>query len=189
MNTREVWLQKAIENFKSGLFKRHGYEIPVVRVSVGFPGGGSARKRIGEHWSPNASDDKIGSIFISPVLGDGVKALDVLVHELVHAVMPAGEGHGKLFKRCALAVGLTGKMRSTVAGPELIKELNKLIKKLGPYPHAKLNLNKSPIKKQTTRMIKMECGACGYIARTSQTNLDLHGPVLCPCNDRRMDIA
>lgn len=35
-------------------------------------------------------------------------------------------------------------------------------------------------KKQTTRMVKCECGECGYIARTSQKWLDEVGPPHCP---------
>ena len=50
---------------------------------------------------------------------------------------------------------------------------------LGPYPHATLNL--SARKKQTTRMIKVECGDCDGVFRTTQKWLDeaTHG-LCCP---------
>src|SRR5690606_16122066 len=143
--TREDWLNKAIVELRNGLFKDKGYKVPDVRVSVGFTFRGGL-KHIGEHWSPDASTDKKGAIFIHPTLDESVAVLDTLTHELVHAAVGNKEGHGPVFRKCALAIGLTGKMRSTVAGPELKITLEKLAKKLGDYPHAKLNPSKAPRK-------------------------------------------
>ncbi len=185
--TREQYLELAIEAMREGIFK--GYVIPKVRVSVGFPGGGSARKRIGENWSPKASSDGIGQIFISPILDNVADILAVLVHELVHSVVGNEAKHGPVFRKCAIAVGLEGKMTSTVASTQLKERLNNLIATLGKYPHGKLNLNMRSTKKQSTRMIKMECSECGYIARTSQSNIDKHGPTLCPCNGEAMQCS
>lgn len=83
---------------------------------------------------------------------------------------------------------LTGKMRSTVAGPDLVAHLNGLIESLGPYPHGRLNLADRPTKKQSTRMIKMSCPECGYICRASATAISEHGPVICPCNSEPMKV-
>jgi len=177
--TREQYLEKAIKKF-SEMFKRHGYTVPKVKVSVGFPGGG--KKRIGEHWRPEASSDKVGSIFISPVIDDGVEVLGVLIHEMVHAAVGNEAGHGPVFKKCALAVGLEGKMRSTTAGKDLEKVIKKTIRSIGKYPHTRLNLLKRPTKKQTTRMIKMECRECGFICRASMSKILEVGPPLCACN-------
>lgn len=188
--TRELWLQKAITICTEKLFKRHGYEVPAVKVSVGFPGGGNARTRIGEHWHPEASDDKLGSIFISPTLDELDTVLGVLIHELVHAAVGNAAGHGPIFKKCALAVGLTGKMRSTVAGEELKSTFfPSITAEIGECPHRKLNLGMRPTKKQTTRMIKCECMECGYIARTSKTNIENFGTPLCPCNRESMEVV
>jgi len=184
---RETWLNQAVLKL-APLFQSKGYKIPQVKVSVGFPGGGSPRKRIGEAWHPKASADGLGSIFISPVLDESTRVLDVLVHELVHAVVGTEHGHGKVFKRCAVAVGLTGKMRSTVAGRELTTHLSGLIETLGAYPHGRLNLSERPTKKQSTRMIKMECPDCGYICRSSMSSIVEHGPVICPCNLEPMKV-
>lgn len=186
---REQWLNIATESFRQGIFKTQGYAVPNVKISVGFPGGGSSLKRIGEHWSPEASDDNIGSIFINPIIADSSDALSILVHELVHASIGNKHGHNKVFKRCAHAVGLEGKMKSTVAGESLKSMFQEMIKTIGEYPHAKLNLSMSPKKKQKSRMIKMTCASCGYIARTSQTNIDDHGPVICPCSGEPMELT
>lgn len=184
--TREEWLNKAITKLGDGLFKTAGYKVPHVRVSVGFPFGGRGVKAIGEHWSPDASIDKKGSIFISPIKDDAVEVLAILVHEMCHAAVGNKEGHGVVFKKCALAVGLEGKMRSTNAGPELVPKLKGLVKDLGKYPHSELRPSKGPTKKQKTRMLKMECGACNYIVRGALTSILTHGPVICPCNDEPM---
>lgn len=185
-SNRELWLRMAIDDHLSELFKQGGHSLPVVKVSVGFPAGRGSKKAIGQHWKPEASDDKKGSIFISPTIDDTHEVLGVLVHELVHASVGNEAKHGPEFKRVALSMGLTGKMQSTEVGPALKKELDKVIKAIGKYPHAKLNLELSPIKKQTTRMIKLECEECGYICRASRTVILDKGPAICPCNRKSM---
>ena len=183
-DTREEWLHAAIKQLKRELFKQ--YKIPAVKVSVGLPYGRGSKKAIGQHWHPAASDDKVGSIFISPTVDDDRAVLGILIHELIHAIAGNEAGHGKEFRKIAIGVGLVGRMVSTTPGKELTKKIKKLIRKIGPYPHAKLNLNKGPIKKQSTRMVKVECLDCGYIVRTSRKNIEERGPTLCPCNHKPM---
>jgi hypothetical protein len=185
LNTREAYLLAATEKLRTGLFLEHGVNIPEVRVSVGFPGGGSARKRIGEYWHASAIKDGIPQIFISPVLNDAIDALDVLVHELVHACTP-GAGHKKPFKDLGLKVGLVGKPKSMGAGPDLKVRLNAMVSELGPYPHAGINLQDR--KKQTTRLNKCECQSCGYTVRVTQKWLEIGAPI-CPCNGESMEVS
>ncbi len=180
LSTREQWLTRAIEKLKP-LFKAVGHDIPQVRVSVGFPGGGSARKRIGEYWSASASEDKVPQIFISPVLGTAFEHLDTLCHELVHACTP-GAGHKKPFKQLATALGMVGPMRAAGAGPELKLKLEAMALELGDLPHSRLNL--SDRKKQTTRLVKCECEECGYTVRTTGKWLETYGAPICPCGDQ-----
>ena len=42
-------------------------------------------------------------------------------------------------------------------------------------------------RKQSTRMLKCQCGFCGYTIRTTRTWLDEHGPPLCPCVSKPME--
>lgn len=183
---RERWLLQATGILRTGLFKQHGAIVPLVKVSVGIPS--RSKRAIGQHWIPEASDDKLGSIFISPILDDTLEVLGVLVHELVHAAVKV-TGHGPAFKKLALKVGLEGKMRSTTSSAKLEKHLKEILKDLPPYPHKKLNMRHDPVKKQTTRMLKMECSECGYIARSSKSVIELFGPVICPCNEQPMELA
>lgn len=178
---REKWLERAIARLKEGLFKRYGYKVPPVRVSVGFPSGRGSKKAIGQHWSPKAASDGKGNIFISPVIDDSMTALGILCHELVHAVVGNDKGHGPEFRECALKIGLEGKMTHALPGKALNIWLKVCLVKLGEYPHRKINLALGPVKKQTTRLVKMECPKCGYVARATRIHIEAKGPLYCPC--------
>ena len=185
--TREKWLENATEMLRAGVFKRNGEIVPAVKLSIGFTGSrGNKLAVLGACWHPAASADKVSQIFLTPICDDALEILGTLTHELIHAIYPAA-GHGKVFKRCALKVGLAGKMRSTTTGPELLAELKAMLEILGPLPHAKLMPSKSGIKKQGTRMIKCTCSECGYVVRTVKTWLVAYGPPICPCNLESMN--
>ncbi len=81
-------------------------------------------------------------------------------------------------RRIALAVGLAGKMTATHASPELTERLNVLCSQIGPYPHT--SLDRSQLKKQSTRMLKVECPECGYTVRTTAKWIEAGLPT-CPC--------
>ena len=67
--------------------------------------------------------------------------------------------------------GEVGKLTATYAGPELERELENITYTLGNIPHAKLSLSKARTK-QTTRMLKLECFDCGFVARTTAKHLE-----------------
>jgi hypothetical protein len=50
------------------------------------------------------------------------------------------------------------------------------LQKIGPYPAGFL----IDTPKQSTRMLRCQCTACGYIARVSRRWLDQAGPPICP---------
>ena len=178
--TREEWLNAALTALRPWFKDRANATIPLdARVSVGFPGGGSARKRIGECWARRMSKDNVNEIFISPVLQDPVRMLDVLVHEAVHAVDDCASGHKDAFKQIARAVGLEGKMTATHAGEELKGELDRIIKTLPALTHGALDL--STRKKQPTRLVKLECDNCGMLLRTTMKWLEQTGEPNCAC--------
>jgi hypothetical protein len=186
--TREQWLEAAVVLLEP-LFSKKDYKLPKVRVSCGFPSSRAlTRKRaIGECWASEAAEDKIAQIFISPLIKDSVEVLGVLTHEAVHATVGHKAKHGKVFRACAVAVGLEGKMTSTSVGKNLNQEFRvAFVPKLGQYPHATLKPTGRPTKKQTTRMVKCECENCGYSVRTSRKWLDEAGAPLCPCNKKPM---
>jgi hypothetical protein len=180
---RETYLENAISELRP-LFKAQGATIPKrVRVTCGPPSkraGRSSKRRVGECWAPEASADKTVEIIISMVIDKPVQALDILTHELVHASVGNKCGHKGPFRKLALALGLTGKMTATVAGEKLTKQLKTIVKKLGRFPHAKLDLDSRT--RQSTRLLKAKCCDvdCGMIFRTTNKWLEIRGTFDCP---------
>ena len=178
--TREEWLNAGLNALRPWFEKKAQVQIPMdTRVSVGFPGGGSARKRIGECWPRARSKDNVNEIFINPTLSDPVQMLDVLVHEAVHAVDDCANGHKKIFKGIARAVGLEGKLTATKAGEELRAELERIITTLPTLTHGALDLTGR--KKQPTRLVKLECDCCGMLLRTTAKWIEQTGLPSCAC--------
>lgn len=181
---REEWLQRAVKELRRKVFAPAGIEVPDLAVSCGFPGGGSARKRIGECWATKASDGKLAQVFISPVLDAPVHVLATLAHELIHVCDDCENGHKAPFVRMMKLVGLAGKPTSTHAGEELVDTLKDIADKLGPYPHSAINLSDANAKKQTTRMLKVQCPNDEYTVRTTRKWLDEMGTPSCPCGEK-----
>jgi len=179
--TREQWLNQLLDALRP-IFQGADAEVPEhVRVSCGWPSkAATARKnrRIGECWDKEQSSDEHYEIFVSPILSDSLAVADTLVHELVHACVGTKCGHRAPFRRLALAVGLEGEMRSSSAGEDLLLVLKELIKQLGPYPHGEISFPEKE-KKQSTRLLKVECPDCGYTVRTTRKWLEVGLPTCC----------
>lgn len=186
--TREAWLQAAIAQ-ATPTFEQHGYIVPDVRVSCGWPvrgGLGKKRRVLGECWTADASADKLSAqIFVSPAISgifEPFGVLATLVHELVHAVVGHKNLHNKIFGKCARAVGLEGKLTQTNASDALIAQFAVWSVSLGEYPHSQLDGLSTDKRKQSTRLRKCECPECGYAVRVTQKWLDIGAP-LCPTDD------
>ena len=193
--TREAWLQLAVLKLRP-LFDEIDVELPAVHVSVGWPSkGGTASKSkvIGQCWVKSVSSDNVSQVFISPLLGgdrfDVIKMLGVLLHELVHASDNCESGHRGEFAKRARALGLEGQMTATVVGEALDATLSVIVDELGDYPHPAMRFEEMEKQRapQTTRMLKLECPADGYIVRTTQKWLDVGTPS-CPCGEQ-MELA
>jgi len=159
---REKWLSDLIVSLVPH-FADQGYTINPedIRVSCGFPGGGSKFRRIGECWSAGSSEDNKVQIFINPILDDRMKVAEVLVHELCHAAVGVKEKHNYVFGKCARAVGLTGNLRSTTATDELKLVLQEMVCWIGEYPHGAMKIVQR-IKGPYNVMTKAHCHACSY---------------------------
>jgi hypothetical protein len=184
IRNREEWLTRLLILLRP-FFAKIGHPLPDhVRVTCGWPSKGGlsrSRRTVGECWPPAASDDGSTEIFISPCLGDALQVAETVVHEAVHAT--GAMGHRKSFSRIARAIGLRRPWRATRATLELRARLNGLISKIGPYPHATLNAELMPHKKDSTRLLKLFCPEDGYIVRTTEKWISVGMP-LCPCGTR-----
>lgn len=179
---REDWLQQMIDLLRPD-FDKIGSPLPEkIRVSCGFPSKSAlakTKRRIGECWGVESSEDKSFQVFISPFLKEGGEVTATLVHELVHTAVGVDCKHRGSFPKVAKAIGLEGKMTETVAGETLKTRLDELIGTLGDYPHARLVASHKPTP-QTTRMRLVKCPECGYQVRTTKKWLAVGVPT-CPC--------
>ena len=180
--TREAWLLNAVGKLNP-IFKKQGYDVPKVQVSCGFTSSGKNR-HAGECWSKTATKAVISEIYISPKYDDAVEVMDILVHELVHAVDNCEHKHGSEFKKIALAVGLEGKMRSASAGVKLKNELIEIAKSLNLYPHVKLDI--PTIIRVYKPRPKARCSECGYEIGIFKKWQHLGAPI-CPVHKIEMD--
>lgn len=190
--TREEWLEAMMGELRFE-FIRAKFALPKgIRLSVGWSSRGAksarALKTVGQCWSREVSTDEHIEIFIMPHQDDLVEVGATLVHELCHAAVGVEHKHDRVFGRCAKAMGLVGKLTGTTAGPELTKLLVKLADKVGPYPHARMDVScgvrsgDGDEKKQGTRLLKVLCPECGYTIRVTQKWLEVGFPT-CPCGE------
>jgi len=182
--TRENWLNSASELILDTIIlPLTTLSRPLYRVSVGWPVGsrGSKNAAIGQCFNKASSKDLHNEIFIIPSIDDSLRVLDVLTHELIHAVDDCESGHRGTFAKLARQVGLEGKLTATVAGEQLAERLNTIIDDLGPIPHAALST--ATRKKQKTRNIKVECitEGCDFKFNTSRAQIDNMTTFTCNC--------
>ena len=184
---REMWLNEMAKKLYVR-FSEQGYEKTPekIRISCSFPSRGAfseSNRVLGQCWSNETSEDDTIEIMISHTVSDSIRVADILTHELVHAFVGNAAGHGKIFRKCALAIGLQGKMTSTYAGPQLTEFFKECIEELGEYPHASLNSKKKK-KKQGTRQLKLVCkdGHDEYIVRLSKQTYEAGIPLCGLCH-------
>lgn len=179
--TREEWLN-AFVLYAREQFARVDAPLPEkVRVSVGFTSQGARSGRIGECWHNSASEDGYYEIFLKPTIETEARMADILTHELCHTVAGIDAGHGPAFKRVATAVGLGGRMTSTLATSGWYVWALPILNELGPMPYGRLTDGASTARrKQATNLIKVECPACGWLARVTRKHINPHTHLNCP---------
>ena len=195
--SRENYLIQATDIMRKSLFKPKGYKVPKVELSISWATSGNRGKNsktAGQCFNKASHQNGINQVIISPsysgsTIEGTLRILDILAHELIHAVDDLKSGHGKAFKDCALAIGLKSPMRSTTASDELNEWLRKnIVDKLGKFPHGKVTLSG---KKQTTRNIKVACDCCDFSFRTSNKNVELMEEFshCLACDDGTLQVA
>lgn len=183
-DTREAWLTEAASILMDGvILPAAGMDAPpAFRITTGFPKHTRGRRVIAQCFVREASTDGVNEVFVSPELDNPMDILPTLVHELIHAADNCASGHRGFFARVAQAVGLEGPMTATVAGPALQAQLQALCNALGAYPHSRMDIDKFHVK-QTVRQLKVSCNRCGFLARSSASQLRnwARADECCPC--------
>ncbi len=126
------WLDRALEMLRPD-FDQIGMPIPeYINIVVNYPRRALSYSWLGTwncYWSVD-DDPDFHTIFINPTV-DGLYALNILIHELVHAT--TNDGHGNRFREVAAAIGLNDGGTSA-AEEALLKRLKDIQMELGPYP-------------------------------------------------------
>ncbi len=163
---REAWLHEAADMLIDDVILEHTTRPkPTLRLSCGFPKGSrGGRKVLGVCYPTKASADGVNEVFISPELAEPLRVLDILSHELIHAMLDCAGGHRGEFGRIARAIGLEGPLTETHAGEALTSQFYDVLTIIGGYPHAPLTQGR---KKDSTRQRKCQCVACDLIVRMS----------------------
>ena len=189
--TREDWLRQVAEALVADHPDQFDkLDLDTVRIGVGFTKGGArSTKVLGQAFIKEASTDETCEIILSVMRGGTLEIASTLAHEVCHArdFVDGKRGHGPSFGKLARAIGLEGRLTATVPGEQFEKWLQPVVERLGEFPHAPLKPGGGGPKKQTTRMIKVECAGCGFTFRTSAKWLtESSGRFQCPdaaCGD------
>ncbi len=172
---REQWLNQLATVAIPAISRSTPYpaEELSVKLSCGFPSQKGKRKPVSAQLiPPTASEDFNAEIFVTPELAEKRKVAKAVLPLLV-AVVTGDFKQRQNYRQAIQALGLNAEELPTWA--------KSIVDDLPAYPHAEVRLEN--IKKQTTRLIKVECVRDAYIARVSRTTLYVHGAPICPaCN-------
>lgn len=186
-DTREAWMNSFIDAARPH-YEAAGHPIPLnIRVSIGFTSTGYKSSCVAECWFPQASDDGHYELLVTPTTQTEARIAGLITHEVAHAAVHAKnghKGHGKPFKDLATALGLVGPMQSTTEGADWYAWAAPILEAIGPMPYAPLKAGTAPPRKtSTTYTLKVECPACGWLARVTRKHIDAHSHLNCPVPD------
>ena len=113
-------------------------------------------KAVGLCYSTQYSpDQKIRRIEIDRETSDTLNVLEIVAHEVSHAIHPDYTGHKGAYVDAVFSVfKLAGIPTITAVSSEFVEIIESWLKKSGSYPYLKF-VDKR--KKQTTRMVKLYC--------------------------------
>lgn len=176
--TRENWLYE-VTGAMTSWFDDLGFPLPDYQISAGFPSSGRRGRDTAEAWREESSG--VYRIFIRPDRHDPYRVAAGLAHQLAHMAAGPRDTHGHLFRHIAISIGLRGRAADARPGRLFQQLVEPVLEKAGPLPEPFLGPAEGVQKaKQKTRLIKVSCQKCGYVARVARKWLDEVGEPLCP---------
>lgn len=169
---RETWLKELADIAIPHIANATQYteEEVSVKLSCGFPAKQGKRGKVHASLVPPTNSDEFNAeIFVTPELSAKREVARAVLPLLV-AVVTGDYRQKTNYRNLIRTLGLNGEELPTWA--------KGIVDALPAYPHASLTLPE--VKKQTTRLIKVHCAPCGYIARVSRSTLDTYGAPICP---------
>ena len=188
MMTREEWLHTAARLLLDEVILPETIAPrPPFRVSCGWPEGRRSAGAIGVCYRRDRSADGHNEIFVSPNAADAALVIEILLHELIHAVDDCRDGHKGRFAEIALKVGFQRPLTTRNPNPSLEELCRFYAAELGEYPHAQLQKTDDDDGEagNGNRQLKLECGHCGIIMRASRAVIKKIGvDAACPACGR-----
>ncbi len=161
-------------------FEDLGFPLPeAIDISTGYPSGGRRSRQISESWSGDDSDSFV--IYVRPDSEDEVAVAAAIAFQLCRISVDGKDEHGHLFRHLAISIGLKGRASEAPAGTLFKEMIQPILDSAGKMPRTDATRTKgTQPREQTTRMIKVTCPKCGYLARVSREWINDVGPPLCP---------
>ena len=169
---RETWLKELANRAIPYISQHFQYteEEVAVRLSCGFPATQGKRKKVTASLIPPTNSEEFNAeVFVTPEIDTDEEVARAVLPLLV-AVVIGDYRQGTAYRNACLALHLTGERIPSWA--------ENILRELPAYPHASVTLPE--VKKQTTRLLKVACLPCNYIARVSRATLDRLGTPVCP---------
>lgn len=171
---RETWLKELADRAIPYISQHFQYteEEVAVRLSCGFPATQGKRKKVTASLIPPTNSEEFNAeVFVTPEI-DTVEEVAHAVLPLLVAVVIGDYKQGNTYRNACHALHLN------TDGNRLPSWALNILDQLPAYPHASITLPE--VKKQTTRLLKVACLPCNYIARVSRATLDRLGTPVCP---------
>ena len=189
--TGQEWLQAGAKLLHKHVFSKAGYSMPKIVTTIGFPSHqavSQVRRSGGQCWASSVSENGVNFICISPLIRTDVERLDILAHEMAHAVDDCKSGHRGNFVKICNDIGLTkGALSSASAGAALMHVIEQISRELGPCPFTALNYTPR-VRKAAKPTHKLECPQYKFACRTSEGDVEVGLPT-CACGAKLVDLS
>ena len=180
-NTREQWLETAVEALRPCLQEHAGLYVPRVRLSCGV----HSRRRRGEVFIDKTVDN-VAEVNISLLhTAEASSVLGTLMRLCIY-VATGSQAHRRHFQCIAKQCGLvplegswaTAGYPDATAVPSWVRPV---LERLGPWPAPRLQIEARE-KKSSSRWITVVCEKCSCRWKSSALHLT-EAPIRCPHKD------
>ena len=159
---RELWLTKATDIMRAR-WAPLGIAVPAdVKMTCGFPGGGSPRRRIGECWPRARSAAGVNEVMISPVLEDRSTCSTCSATNCCTPSMTARAATARRSRKNSKPSATAAASTARSPAPKPAALAQEMLAKLGAYPHGKVELTAKK-RNASHGLHKLECG-CGNVS-------------------------
>lgn len=170
---------QAVGSSMKSWFVDLGFPLPSFEIRTGFPSVGKRNPNITDAWSQDNGQSYV--IFVRPDRAEAIEVAAAIAFQMCRIAVGDRDSHGYLFRHLAISIGLRGTKNESAPGKLFSEMIKPTISELGPLPVQEISsTDKSKKTVQSTRLLKVLCKDCGYVARVSRKWLDEVGEPHCP---------